>query len=165
MKLSAPSLALFLAVTGCYRQDPVVRAAHDLQRMADDLVRYEEDRTRRFQSIQLGMSQGEVVKILGAPAAQRLVEGAGDGQRDEWTYRNSLRPLGTLIFVYRKLVTAGDVGATYQFTLTGAANAAGGIAAYRDVDLFQGVGRSNPAARLSWSFPRFPRPRATRRRQ
>jgi hypothetical protein len=105
MKPSALSLALFLAVTACYqRQDPVVRAARDLQRMADDLVQYEEDRTRRFQSIQLGMSQGEVMKILGAPATQRLVEGAGDEQREEWTYRNSLRPLGTLIFVNRKLV-------------------------------------------------------------
>jgi hypothetical protein len=105
MKHFVLSILLFFIVTACYqRQDPVVRAAQDLQRMANDLVEYEEDRTRRFQSIQLGMSQGEVVKILGAPATQRLVEGDSDEQREEWTYRNSLRPLGTLIFVNRKLV-------------------------------------------------------------
>ena len=105
MKHFVLSLLLFFTVAACYqRQDPVVRAAQDLQRMADDLVEYEEDRTRRFQSIQLGMSQGEVMKILGAPATQRLVEGTSDEQREEWTYRNSLRPLGTLIFVNRKLV-------------------------------------------------------------
>ena len=67
-------LALAVSGTACYqRQDPVVRAAQDLQRMANDLVVYEEDRGRRFQSVQLGMSQGEVMKILGAPATQRLV--------------------------------------------------------------------------------------------
>lgn len=105
MKHSVLSLVLFFTVTACYqRQDPVVRAAQDLQRMANDLVEYEEDRTRRFQSIQLGMSQGEVMKILGAPATQRLIEGDNDEQREEWTYRASLRPLGTLIFVSRKLV-------------------------------------------------------------
>lgn len=91
--------------TACYqRQDPVVRAAQDLQRMANDLVVYEEDRGRRFQSVQLGMSQGEVMKILGAPATQRLVDSDGDEQREEWTYRASLRPLGTLTFVNRKVV-------------------------------------------------------------
>jgi len=94
-----------LSGTACYqRQDPVVRAAQDLQRMANDLVAYEEDRGRRFHSVQLGMSQGEVMKILGAPATQRLIDGDRDEQREEWTYRASLRPLGTLTFVNRKVV-------------------------------------------------------------
>jgi hypothetical protein len=98
------ALAL-LSGTACYqRQDPVVRAAQDLQRMANDLVEYEEDRAQRFQSVQVGMSQGEVLKILGAPATQRLIPGDDNGQREEWTYRASLRPLGTLTFVNRKLV-------------------------------------------------------------
>jgi len=99
-------LALVLLTgTACYQQqDPVVRAAQDLQRMADDLVAYDEDRTRRFQSLRLGMSEGEVIKILGSPATQRLVEGNSDEQREEWTYRASLRPLGTLTFVNDKLV-------------------------------------------------------------
>jgi hypothetical protein len=105
MKLFTLLVLVLLAGTACYqRQDPVVRAAQDLQRMADDLVAYEEDRTRRFQSLHLGMSQGEVMKILGPPATQRLVEGDNETQREEWTYRASLRPLGTLTFVNRKLV-------------------------------------------------------------
>ena len=98
------ALAL-LSGTACYqRQDPVVRAAQDLQRLANDLVAYEEDRGRRFQLVQLGMSQGEVMKILGAPATQHLIESDEDEQREEWTYRASLRPLGTLTFMNRKVV-------------------------------------------------------------
>jgi outer membrane protein assembly factor BamE (lipoprotein component of BamABCDE complex) len=96
---------VLLSGTACYqRQDPVVRAAQDLQHMANDLVTYEEERGQRFQSVHLGMSQGEVMKILGAPATQRLVESGHDEQREEWTYRASLRPLGTLTFVNRKVV-------------------------------------------------------------
>ncbi|NOT55414.1 MAG: hypothetical protein HOP18_12475 [Deltaproteobacteria bacterium] len=94
-----------LLVTACYyHQDPTVRAAQDLQRLADDLVSYEEDRDQRFQSIRLGMSPGEVMKILGAPATQRLVTSDAGVQREEWTYRASLHPLGTLTFVNRKVV-------------------------------------------------------------
>lgn len=105
MKLPAFLVLLLVSGTGCYQhQDPVVRAAQDLQRMANDLVTYEEDRARRFQEIQLGMSQGEVMKILGAPATQRLLDSKDDEQREEWTYRASLRPLGILTFVNRKVV-------------------------------------------------------------
>ena len=105
MKFFTLLTLVLLSGTACYQQqDPVVRAAQDLQRMANDLVEYDEDRTRRFQSLQLGMSQGEVTKILGPPATQRLVESTSDEQREEWTYRASLRPLGTLTFVDRKLV-------------------------------------------------------------
>jgi hypothetical protein len=105
MKFFTLLALVLLSGTACYqRQDPVVRAAQDLQRMANDLVDYEEDRERRFQSVQLGMSQGEVMKILGAPATQRLVDSDGEEQREEWTYRASLRPLGTLTFANRKVV-------------------------------------------------------------
>lgn len=105
MKLVLWLLLIVLASPGCYQhQDPVVRASQDLQRLANDLVRYEEDRAHRFQSLQLGMSQGEVMKILGAPATQRLVEGIESEQREEWTYRGSFRPLGTVTFVNRKVV-------------------------------------------------------------
>ena len=104
MKISLLLTLVVLTGTACYQQDPVVRAAQDLQRMANDLVAYDEDRTRRFQSLRLGMSPSEVIKILGPPETQRLVEDNSDEQREEWTYRASLRPLGTLTFVNSKLV-------------------------------------------------------------
>ena len=105
MKIFILLTLILLTGTACYQQqDPVVRAAQDLQRMADDLVAYDEDRTRQFQSLRLGMSQEGVIKILGPPATQRLVESTSDEQREEWTYRASLRPLGTLTFVNSKLV-------------------------------------------------------------
>jgi hypothetical protein len=105
MKISLLLTLVLLTGTACYQQqDPVVRAAQDLQRMANDLVAYDEDRTQRFQSLRLGMSPGEVIKILGPPETQRLIESNSDEQREEWTYRASLRPLGTLTFVNSKLV-------------------------------------------------------------
>ncbi len=105
MKCRALVALLPLFVTACYyHQDPTMRAAQDLRRLADELVRYEEERDQRFQSIRLGMSPGEVMKILGAPATQRLVTSDAGAQREEWTYRASLRPLGTLTFVDRRVV-------------------------------------------------------------
>ncbi|MSQ47735.1 MAG: hypothetical protein EXR78_04985 [Deltaproteobacteria bacterium] len=105
MKLLTLLALTCLAVSACAQpQNPAVRAARDLQRLADDLVSYEEERSQRFQSIELGMSSGEVIKILGAPAAQRLIEEDEGERREEWTYRAALRPLGTLMFVNRKVV-------------------------------------------------------------
>ena len=105
MKLLTLLALALLTVAACYQyQDPTVRAAQDLQRLADDLVTHEEDRSQRFQAGQLGMSPGEVMKILGAPATQRLIGSDKDERREEWTYRASLRPLGTLTFVNRKVV-------------------------------------------------------------
>jgi len=105
MKSPTLWLVLLVAGTGCYQQqDPAVRAAQDLQRMAQDFASYEEDRIQRFSSLRLGMSDSEVIKRLGPPATQQSIDTGADESREVWTYRGSLRPLGTLTFVNRRLV-------------------------------------------------------------
>jgi hypothetical protein len=90
---------------GCYqRQDPLVRAAQDLQRMADQFATQEDEKIRRFNSLRLGMSKGEVFKQLGAPTSQQALTTGGDETRELWAYRGAMRPLGTLTFANDRLV-------------------------------------------------------------
>jgi hypothetical protein len=95
---------LLLIGTGCYQQDPVVRAALDLQRATDEFVNREEDQTQRLNSLRLGMSDGEVLNAAGPPSARQSVGTSGDESREIWTYRGTMRPLGTLTFVNQRLV-------------------------------------------------------------
>lgn len=99
-------LLLFLIVcTGCYqRQDPLVRAAQDLQYMADQFASQEDEKIERFNSLRLGMSEDEVMKQLGAPASRRALSTGNDENREQWAYRGAMRPLGTLTFVNKRLV-------------------------------------------------------------
>jgi outer membrane protein assembly factor BamE (lipoprotein component of BamABCDE complex) len=104
MKHFAVVFVFFALCSGCYRrQDPLVRAAQDLQYMADQFAAQEDDKIQRFNSLRLGMSKGEVIKQLGAPATQQILTNS-DEIREQWTYRGAMRPLGTLTFANDRLV-------------------------------------------------------------
>jgi hypothetical protein len=95
---------LLPAVTGCYqRQDPVVRAAQDLQQMAYDFASQEEEQTRRLNSLRLGMSDQEVLSAVGPPSARQSIAENAEESREAWTYRGAMRPLATLTFVNQRL--------------------------------------------------------------
>jgi hypothetical protein len=97
--------ALSLVVTGCYqRQDPVVRAAQDLQQMAYDFAAQEEAQVRRLNSLRLGMSDSEVLTAVGPPSARQSLMTNAEESRELWTYRGAMRPLATLTFVNRRLI-------------------------------------------------------------
>jgi hypothetical protein len=99
-------LFVFVALcSGCYqRRDPLVRAAQDLQHMADQFAAQEDDKIQRFNSLRLGMSKGEVVEQLGAPASQQALTTGSEETREQWIYRGAMRPLGTLTFANDRLV-------------------------------------------------------------
>jgi hypothetical protein len=97
-------IVLLLATAGCYqRQDPVVQAAQDLQRMAYDFATQEEAQMRRLNSLRLGMSDSEVLSAVGPPSARQSVATSAEESREVWTYRGALRPLATLTFVNQRL--------------------------------------------------------------
>jgi len=97
--------ALASFCTGCYqRQDPLVRAAQDLQQMADQFASQEDDKIQQFNSLRLGMSEDDVMKRLGAPTSQQAASTDNDESRELWVYRGAMRPLGTLTFVNKRLV-------------------------------------------------------------
>lgn len=105
MRYATLLLILLVACTSCYqRQDPLVRAAQDLQRMADDFATQEDDRIQRFNSLRLGMSEDDVLKRLGSPKSRQALSTGDEESRELWTYQGALRPLGTLTFVNKRLV-------------------------------------------------------------
>lgn len=105
MKYITLLLTLLIACTSCYqRRDPLVRAAQDLQQMADQFASQEDEKIQQFNSLRLGMSEDEVIKQLGAPVSRRALSTGGDENREQWTYRGAMSPLGTLTFVNKRLV-------------------------------------------------------------
>ncbi len=105
--MNSPLLLIVLCVfcVACYqRQDPLVRAAQDLQHMADQFASQEHDKIQQFNSLRLGMSEDDVRKRLGAPTSQQAVSTGNDENRQLWTYRGAMRPLGTLTFVNKRLM-------------------------------------------------------------
>jgi|GEM_PF-4597673 len=97
--------ALGVVCSACYqRQDPLVRAAQDLQRMADDFATQEDELIQRFNSLRLGMSEDDVLRRLGPPKSRQALSTGDEESRELWTYQGALRPLGTLTFVNKRLV-------------------------------------------------------------
>ena len=97
-------VSLLLVMTGCYqRQDPVVQAAQDLQRMAYDFAAQEDERMHRINTLRLGMLDSEVIDAIGPPSARRSLETSAEESREVWTYHGALRPLATLTFVNQRL--------------------------------------------------------------
>jgi hypothetical protein len=96
-------LVVFCA--SCYQQqDPLVRSAYDLQRMANQFASQEEDKIQQFNTLRLGMSQDDVIKRLGSPTSQQLISTVNDESRELWVYHGALRSLGTLTFVNKRLI-------------------------------------------------------------
>ncbi|MBI3302631.1 MAG: DUF2845 domain-containing protein [Deltaproteobacteria bacterium] len=97
-------VVLLLTLGGCYqRQDPMVRAAQDLQQMAYDFAAQEEAQMHRLNGLRPGMSDSEVLTAVGPPSARQSSETGTEGSREVWTYRGALRPLATLTFVNQRL--------------------------------------------------------------
>ena len=97
--------AVIVFCSGCYqRQDPLVRAAQDLQRMADNFASQEDEKIQRFNSLSLGMSEDDVLKRLGPSTSRQTLSTSDDESRELLTYRGALHPLGTLTFVNKRLV-------------------------------------------------------------
>ena len=97
-------ISLLLVMTGCYqRQDPVVQAAQDLQRMAYDFAAQEDERMHRINTLRLGMLDSEVIDAIGPPSTRRSIETGAEASREVWTYHGALRPLATLTFVNQRL--------------------------------------------------------------
>jgi Protein of unknown function (DUF2845) len=104
MKSFAFWAVLLLAGAGCYqRQDPVVRAAQDLQRMAYDFAAEEDAQKRRLNTLRLGMSDSEVLDAIGPPSTRQGLGTSAEESREVWTYRGALRPLATLTFTNQRL--------------------------------------------------------------
>ena len=97
-------ISLLLVMTGCYqRQDPVVQAAQDLERMAYDFAAQEDERMHRINTLRLGMLDSEVIDAIGPPSTRRSIETSAEESREVWTYHGALRPLATLTFVNQRL--------------------------------------------------------------
>ena len=103
MKHTWVVIFLSLAGAGCYRQDPVVRAAQDLQQMAYDFASQEEAQAHRLNSLRLGMSDKEVLNSVGPPSARQSLMTGAEESREVWTYRGAVRPLATLVFINQRL--------------------------------------------------------------
>jgi hypothetical protein len=98
-----PLLFLPFLFSGCYRQDPVVRAAQDLQQAAYEFARQETARTQQFNLLELGMSTQEVLKRVGPPSSRQSLESSAGTSRELWTYNRPMRPPTTLTFVDQRL--------------------------------------------------------------
>jgi hypothetical protein len=94
---------LSLLLAGCYRQDPLVRAAQDLREAAYDFARQEEEQRQQFNLLELGMTKEAVLKRLGPPSSRKS-RGAGPEENIEvWTYRRSMHAPAVLTFTDQKL--------------------------------------------------------------
>lgn len=96
-------LLLSLLLSGCYRQDPVVRAAQDLQQAAYDFARQETETTQQFNLLELGMTTSDVTKKVGSPSAKQSMESGPGASRELWTYNRAMRPPITLTFTNQRL--------------------------------------------------------------
>lgn len=95
---------VLLLLSGCYwRQDPLVRAAQDLQEMSYEFARQEEERRQQFNLLALGMSDDEVLTRVGPPTSRRSLEDNSDERRERWTYQRSMRAPATLTFTNQRL--------------------------------------------------------------
>jgi len=95
---------LLPAAAGCYRQDPVVRAAQDLQHMAYDLAGRQEEQMDRLNSLRLGMTDQQVLDVVGPPSARESIATSAEESHEVWTYRGAVGPLATLTFMNQRLV-------------------------------------------------------------
>lgn len=105
MKCWLLSMLLCFFAVGCYqRQDPVVQAAQDLQRMAYEFAAEGEEQRQRLTSLRLGMSDREVLEVVGPPSARRGVATSAEESREVWNYGKGVTPAATLTFVNQRLV-------------------------------------------------------------
>ena len=81
---------LSLLISSCYRQDPLVRAAQDLQQSAYDFAKHEEERQQQLNLLELGMSESEVLKRLGSPATRQSAGASPEESREVWTYNRAM---------------------------------------------------------------------------
>lgn len=96
-------VASLLMLAGCYRQDPLVRAAQDLREAAYDFARQDEERRQQFNLLELGMTENEVLKRLGPPSSRQSLGSDTEDNRQTWTYTRAMQPPVVLTFANRRL--------------------------------------------------------------
>jgi len=97
---------LLLSIVGCYqREDPLVRAAQDLKQLSYEFAKQEEEKIRRFHSLELGLSDEEVLARVGPPSSRESLASAPEERRELWTYQRGLTPPALLIFTNRRLTS------------------------------------------------------------
>jgi hypothetical protein len=95
---------VFLSLSGCYRQqDPLVRAAQDLQQMSYEFAKHEEERKQQFGLLALGMSDKEVIERVGPPSSRQSLESGSEERRERWTYQRAMQTPATLVFTNQRL--------------------------------------------------------------
>ena len=95
---------VLLSLGGCYqRQDPLVRAAQDLQQLSYEFAEREEERKQQFDLLELGMSDEEVRNRVGPPSARQSLTSDSEEQRERWTYQRTMQPPITLVFTNQRL--------------------------------------------------------------
>ncbi|MGE0681556.1 MAG: hypothetical protein AB7P69_11755 [Candidatus Binatia bacterium] len=95
---------VFLALGGCYqRQDPLVRAAQDLQQLSYEFAEREEERRQQFNLLELGMSDKAVIEQIGPPSSRQSMESGLEERRERWTYQRAMQTPALLIFTNQQL--------------------------------------------------------------
>lgn len=93
------SLLVIGALAACApRPDPRVQAAQDFQSTVFDLVSRDEKRSQQLNSLRLGMTDEEVLRIAGPPSRRDTLEAGSETRREIWVYNGELKELGTLTF-------------------------------------------------------------------
>lgn len=97
-------LFVLLSLGGCYqRQDPLVRAAQDLQELSYEFARREEERRQQFNLLELGMSDKEVLERIGPPSSRQSETSGLEERRERWTYQRAMLTPATLVFTNQRL--------------------------------------------------------------
>jgi hypothetical protein len=95
---------VLLSLGGCYqRQDPLVRAAQDLQQLSYDFAKREEERRQQFNLLELGMSDKEVIERIGPPSSRQSMESGPEERRERWTYQRAMQAPAIFIFTNQRL--------------------------------------------------------------
>ena len=97
---------MLLSLVGCYkREDPLVRAAQDLRQLSYEFAEREEERLHRFRSLELGLSDDEVLARVGPPSSRQSLTSDPEERRELWTYQRGLTPPTLLTFTNRRLTS------------------------------------------------------------
>lgn len=97
---------VLLFCVGCYqREDPLVRAAQDLKQLSYEFAQHEEERRQQFNSLELGLSDEEVLNRVGPPSSRESLASDPGERRELWTYQRAMMPPTLLTFTNRRLTS------------------------------------------------------------
>lgn len=95
---------VLLSLSSCYqRQDPLVRAAQDLEQLSYEFAKQEEERRQQFSLLELGMSDQEVLERVGPPSSRQSLESDAGERRERWAYQRAMQTPVILILTDRRV--------------------------------------------------------------